>query len=174
MENIILSPNEGIIIEQENVRYEKKSGKLVLTNQNLIFIHLGILKKPKEQITIPLKKIKIVDGIVQAILHKATYPELQVYLTDGQANFFFQTNNKTVIEWIHRISLLLTNEKSHHESIKSSVAKLYENIAFGMKERATKTLTIPCISCKATLTGTIKSKIQCPYCDTIQIIEKRR
>ena len=189
-----LLQNEAVIIRNDNVYHPigKKLGELgelVLTNMNLIYVRKGIFGGTKETLKFPLNQIKKFDDKPQITLGKSEngYHQLEIYFLNSQEYFVFNTfGKKEALKWLDKIWELLTghaaeldeSERSYIPGI-ATVADTIKNTvgsfagALGIKPDGNKkeNVTIRCISCRATLSGTKGQIVKCKYCDTEQTLK---
>lgn len=186
-----LQANEWVILKEAGIAHGGLTAvytdELILTNFNLVHISKGIFGKTKGVRVFPIDQIKVFDNNVQAILGKRPNgtPQLEVYFINGQENFGFK-NRKTTVDWVNKISYLLTGEETNMkgslnrtipgtEFIAESLKDTFNTVkdVFGLKSRketvqVDKKVVKKCDSCRATISGLEGQVVRCQYCDTEQ------
>ena len=152
MAKLQLAPNESLVHQTVNVGrgnlFSAFSGELVLTTQNIIYVDKGIFGNTKGIQRYPLKKIKIYNGIVQALLSENSNNEklIEIHLDNSVVQFGFSGSdvNHERQMWINGISVLLTGVPSPYgyideenalaRAIKGTVVESFTS-ALGLKEK---------------------------------------
>lgn len=191
MRNLSLQQNESIILQNDSVLHgggmASYTDELYLTNLNIIYVSKGIFGKVKGIQKFPLNQVKVVNGQAQAILGKSSdngSPELQIYFSNGQEAFQFQSGGKKeILKWVNNISQILTGTASQAENAKNIMAipgseKIFGTVkdtigafkdTFGIKGKENQppeNVTSKCIGCRAPLSGVKGTTVRCKYCDT--------
>ena len=192
MANVNLQPNEGIIMQHENVSrggFSQFSGDLVLTTKNIIYVHKGIFGNVKGEDRFPLNQLQKVDGKPQVTMGRSRggYPQLDLFFVNGQQSFCFQSLGKREVKrWIDAINRVVSGESTDDlQSISSAIpgaAAVAETVkdtfdtfrnVIGKKSTvigSDEKVTSRCISCRAPITGTKGQLVKCLYCDTKQTL----
>ena len=189
-----LLPNEAIIIKQEGIMHgggamTNFSDELILTNLNIVVIKKGMFGGGKGIQTFPVKQIKVFNNQAQVMESKTRggYPQIEVYLLNGQQEKFGFQSKKDATNWITKINQLVTGEDVEINTSTSSAIPGTEIIAdmlggtvdafkgaFGFKSKKSSTDTTnekvakKCSSCGASISGKTGQVIRCPYCDADQ------
>lgn len=185
MTNLSLSSGEHILIRSD-VSHNNKSSELVLTNRNLFCIeeNYGLFKKAPTIIRYSIEQIRVVNGQVQAsILKDSDGWVLQIFTNRAiekftfECDFFQRTKVKQeVSEWINQLSLLLTgtvNEKineSNESTVADKVRNALASVGIKSEKQESPCVTKKCVGCMAPLSGKAGQRVQCPYCDTEQVL----
>ena len=186
MKDIILQPNESIILQADNVSSDnspKGMNELTLTNRRIVHVKRSGFGKVKELRDIPLSQIKIVNGEVQTFFIKGGWDKndkLQIIMKDGVEIFTFAPHSKKdIYEWINNISIVLTGRQAasianqkvssipYMDDIADSLSAGFGSIksAF-VKETQPTVITRRCIGCHAPINGAKGQTVKCAYCDT--------
>lgn len=188
-----LLQNESVIMRNDSVFHPvgKKIGELgelVLTNLNLIYVKKGFFGGVKEILKFPLNQIKKFDDKPQIILGKSEngYHQIEICFFNSQEYFAFNTfGKKEALKWLDKIWELLTghladideNERSYipsvieiADTIKNTVSSFTGALGVKPDHNKKENITIKCISCRATLSGTKGQIVKCKYCDTEQTL----
>lgn len=179
MADLGLQPNEGILLQYEDVVHNHKSTELVLTNMNLISVEpKGLFKTTV--LKYPLNQIKVLNGQAQVSVIKMNDEwTLQVLFKNGSELFrfpgeFYERGKKkqTAEKLAEEISKMLTGH-SAQPSIDTSLkggAKMALG-ALGIKVgKSPENVTIKCMGCMAPLSGQKGQTVKCKYCDTDQTL----
>lgn len=183
MENFNLAPNEGIIIQYENVCHNRKRAELVLTNHNLICVEAssGVFKTTYNTIKFPVNQIKVVNGQVQVSAVKDGDDwALQVLLRNGTEQFTFPSDffdrlkkKQEINRWIDQISLLLTGKSAENVTDTTVVGEMKNflgSVGINVKTKQPQNVTVKCMGCMAPLSGQQGQVVRCKYCDTEQTL----
>jgi len=186
-----LSPNEAIIIKQERIIHggaiANFTDELILTNQNLVLISKGTFGRVKNIQAFPVRQIKVYNNQAQVILSKTRggYPQIEVYLINGQENFGFESK-KDAMNWINKINQLVTGEDLEinvpvktaipgTEMIADALGGTVDAFkgALGFKPKkssieAIEKVARKCSFCGAPVSGKKGQIVRCSYCDADQ------
>lgn len=191
MDNYNLQPNEGVIRKSSNVMHggilAAYTDELILTNFNIIYISRGVFGNKKGMQKFPLNQLKIINDKPQIIMGKMKngLHQLEIYFTNGQQNFVFQSSGKKEInEWINDVYKIVvgesagldTTEKSKFSNVVKDTVDTFKDV-IGVKKsisqqntmgEATVKKTAKCMACRAPICGFVGKTIRCRYCDTEQ------
>lgn len=183
MANYNLAPNEGIIIQYDDVYHNRKRSEIVLTNQNLICVETnsGMFKTTYNVLKFPVNQIKVVNGQAQAsVIKKDDSWLLQILFKNGAEIFefsydFFEKAKKKqeADKWVEQISLLLTGKSSANvtdTSLMGGVKNVLGSVGINVKTKQPQNVTSKCIGCMAPLSGQQGQTVCCKYCDTEQTL----
>lgn len=184
MANYTLSPNEGIILQCDEVYHNRKRSELILTNLNLICVEekAGFLKTTYNEIKYPLNQIKVVDGQAQVFANTKAFtnPVLQVHFNNQVEEFDFIMNslaffkaNSTIDNWVKQVNHLLTGNEVNTEkesSIMGGIKSVLGSIGIKTQNNQPENVTTKCIGCMAPLSGQKGQTVRCKYCDTKQTL----
>ncbi|MGG3562747.1 hypothetical protein ABES03_14225 [Neobacillus rhizosphaerae] len=190
-----LEPSESILIQSTGVcegsgLMTAFTDELILTNMNIIHVSKGLFGNTKSVRKYPLNQVKIINGEAQASMGKSTngIPNLQIYFTNGQLSFKFQSSaKKEIVKYVNGISKVLIGRESNlvanqfaipgaeivAETLKDTIGVFKGTLGIKSKGKAADEpvkATKKCIGCMSPLTGTKGQSIRCSYCDTDQIL----
>lgn len=190
MANYNLRPNESIIMKQEQIIHggvmASFTDELILTNLHIVLVKKGIFGNSKGIQTFPLNQIKVFNGQAQVLLGKTKggYPQIEVYLLNGQESFGFH-NKKDAVKWIDNINKLVTGNEGEvntspsmaitgveyiSEALKGTMDTFKDTLGIKPKsniEMPTKEVK-KCSYCGAPISGTKGQIVHCQYCDADQ------
>jgi hypothetical protein len=177
-----LQPNEVVIMRQGRISRSIPglyTDELILTNFHIV--HIGALGTKRKIRVLPLNRIKVFNGQVQALPGKQFNgtPRLDVYLLNGEEHFGFEIR-KDVDRWVSNIENLV---KGNVHEIDTSTSDAAESVAdafievgdefkrvFGIKRKSAQPSTPEMVSgrckyCGAPIAGKKGHMIHCSYCD---------
>lgn len=190
MANYNLQHNESLIMKHDRVIHggvmANFTDELILTNLNLVLVSKGLFGKVKGILTIPLNQIKIFNNQAQVLLGKTSggHPQLDVYYTNGQESFGFESK-KEALKWIDNINKLITGKEAEINTSRSMAIPGSEYIAetlrgtvdtfkgaLGIKPKNNNEVPAmvakKCNFCGAPVSGTKGQIVRCQYCDSNQ------
>ena len=183
MADLGLLPNEGIVIQYNDVYHNNKNSEIFLTNLNLICVECnsGFFKTTYNVLKYPVNQIKVVNGQAQASVIKDNDEwTLQVLFKNSTEKFRFsgefyeRLKKKQVAEqWAGEISKLLTGHSAPQSTPSSFFAGAKNALgAIGIKmgSKAPENVTVKCMGCMAPISGQKGQTIKCKYCDTDQTL----
>ncbi|WP_052345844.1 hypothetical protein [Paucisalibacillus sp. EB02] len=178
-----LRSDEVVILKQNRIArggiMANHTDELILTNLNLILINKSLFGKVKNISRFPVDQIKVFNGKAQTILGKRANgsPQLEVYFTNGQEYFGFESK-KVVRDWIRAINQLVLGQDSAIDIFDNRTIPGTEFIASSIKDTLNTVkgvfgkqpvkVTQECKSCGASISGFEGQVISCQYCDTNQ------
>ena len=163
------------------------SDELILTNLNLVLISKGVFGNTKNIQTFPVNQIKVFNNQAQVFLSKTSggYPQIEVYLLNGQENFGFESK-KIALNWIAKINQLVTGEDVEIgvsaktaipgtemiaealggtvDAFKSALGFKSNKSSMDSPEKVAK----KCSNCGAMISGKKGQIVRCSYCGTDQ------
>lgn len=203
MSNYRLMPNEAMLLQDAGVAHtgvtSSASGELLLTSQNLVYIHKGIFGNTKNVFQYPLNQIKRYNGRPQVMVGRLSNDRetLDVYFNNGfsESFYFLEHNKQNIKRWVRAISnVALGRDPNSKEGDNAggvddnSIVGIVKEVgseflgAFGAgilaarkkttdaTEPAKETCRKKCVSCSAPLIGYRGQTVRCQYCDTQQVL----
>lgn len=183
MVNYNLQPNESIIMKQDPIIHgglmANFTDELILTNLQIVLVSKGMFGNLKGIQTFPLNQIKVFNGQAQVLLGKTRggYPQIDVYLLNGQESFGFK-NKREAVKWIANINKLITGNEVKVDASPSMAIPGAEYVAetlkgtvdtfkgaLGIKSKMPTKVAKKCSSCGAPISGTKGQIVRCQYCD---------
>lgn len=174
-----LESDEAVILQSNNVSCTTKkigsfSDELILTNKNIIYVHIGLFGKPKYIKKYSLEYVKMYNGKPQVLINqcKDGYYEMQIYTVDGQVSFRFVKNEKKQISlWIDKITELkvkgearVNNKGIKGVSVIKNMVELLKETKESLDDSFIKKIVVNCPKCGAQIEGVKKQNILCEYC----------
>jgi hypothetical protein len=179
MNQLNLQSDEVVIIRQDRVVHggimANHTDELILTNLNLILISKGIFGKVKNISRFQVDQIKVFNGNAQTILGKRSngLPQLEVYFTNGQEYFGFESK-KVVKDWIKAINQLVLGQDFTIDRLDNKTIPGTEFIASSIKDTINTVKDVfgkkpvkviqECHSCGAPISGFQGQVVSCQYC----------
>lgn len=191
MLDIDFQSDEVLILNDETACFDNKMGELFLTNKRIIWAKKSAFgNKIKEMKELPLHTVKVHNGEVQVkVAGQFLEPEIQIQHTNGisSINFPNKLGKKAVIQWVNEIHKAITGQtkKSNLDElgnlaipgmdvlgkgIKDSVGAFAEGLGVKSMISKSKSITMKCPACGASLSGEKGEQVICEFCGTKQVL----
>lgn len=184
-----LAPGEGLLYQLFEVTHNSKDVELYLTNQNVIYVEdeWGFFKSGKKVNKIPLRSIKVVDGVAQASVYKNEEDDLWVLRLilntsteefSKESHIFTDRKVKGEMDtWALEIAKMLNAtaeiEEEHDNAVATTIKNVFDFLGSGQLPKSSpkkESVTSKCIGCMAPLSGYKGTVAVCKYCDTKQTL----